>query len=158
MLVHHFGSKEKLIVAVMSELHGRFQSVFDTLTTNAGKKHATDPMSLFWESITQDENLKYVRLLFEVQILAIQNPRRYQRYLTQTSGTWLRLIAKALPPSNARAAMATLSTAVIDGLLLELLSTGDTQRTSQALRLFAAQFHNNTPRRVLRMRRSRNKK
>jgi hypothetical protein len=34
--------------------------------------------------------------------------------------------------------MATLCSAVFDGLLLELLSTGDRRRTTEALRLFIA--------------------
>jgi AcrR family transcriptional regulator len=140
MLVHHFGSKEKLIGAVMSELHGRLQSIFDTLAKNAGKKRAPDLMLIFWQSIIRRENLKYVRLLLEVQILAIQNPRRYRRYLTAASSSWLRLITHALPSGRSRKVMATLSTAVIDGLMLEFLSTGDKSRTSQALRLFATRF------------------
>ena len=140
MLVHHFGSKEALIAAVMDELRRQLQSLFDSLAKDGETKRTPDLMLTFWESITDTENRACMRLLFEVQVLAIQNPRRYRRYLLETSGSWLRLIKATLPRSKQRAAMATLSTAVIDGLLLELLATGDKPRTSEALQLFVEQF------------------
>jgi AcrR family transcriptional regulator len=146
MLVHHFGSKEALIAAVMQEIHHRLQSIFDSLAKNVRGKQSADLVLTFWDSVTKAENLEYMRLLFEVQVLAIQNPRRYQRYLLETSSSWLRLIKGALPQSRQRAAMATLSTAVIDGLILELLSTGDKSRASRAIRLFVAQFDGRRPR------------
>jgi hypothetical protein len=77
-----------------------------------------------------------MRLLFEVQALAIQNPDVYARYLEGTSSSWLELIESALPPSKSNRATATLCAAVIDGLLLEYLGTRDRRRTTQALELF----------------------
>jgi AcrR family transcriptional regulator len=142
MLVHHFGSKEGLIIAVMEKVRANFQSLFEAAAPRASKGEPTDIMLGFWQSITSSKNLPYLRLLFEVQILAIQNPKRYKRYLVDTSSSWQRLIESALPQGKLRVATATLNTAVIDGLILELLSTGDFRRTSNALKLFVAQFGN----------------
>ena len=69
-------------------------------------------------------------------MLALQNPKRYRRYLSGTSKSWRRLIERALPQNRAKAEIATLYNAVVDGLLLELLATGDLRRTSRALQLF----------------------
>lgn len=143
MLVHHFGSKEGLIIAVMEKVRANFQSSFKAATGSAAKSAAADIMLGFWQLITSRKSLPYLRLLFEVQILAIQNPRRYKRYLVDTSSSWLSLIETALPQGKLRVATATLNTAVIDGLILELLSTGDFRRTSNALKLFVAQFGDN---------------
>lgn len=140
MLVHHFGSKEGLIVAVMEEVRANFQSLFEAAAERVSRPKTAAVMLGFWQSITRRKNLPYLRLLFEVQILAIQNPRRYKRYLFDTSTSWLSLIENALPHGKLRAASATLNTAVIDGLVLELLSTGDFRRTSNALKLFIAQL------------------
>ena len=93
-------------------------------------------MLAFWKLTTSRKHLPYMRLLFEVQILAIQNPARYERYLMDTSSSWMGLVQRALPKGKRSAAMATLSTAVIDGLMLEYLSTGDLGRTSHAVELF----------------------
>jgi len=56
-------------------------------------------------------------------------------------GVMLELIEAALPPSRRTPALATLCGAVIDGLLLELLSTGDRRRTTDAITLFGALLH-----------------
>jgi hypothetical protein len=83
-----------------------------------------------------------MRLLFEVQALALQNPAAYARYLKGTSSSWLELIEGSLPPGKSNRAIATLCAAVIDGLLLEYLSTGDLRRTTKALDHFATLMRN----------------
>jgi AcrR family transcriptional regulator len=136
MLIHHFGSKEGLISAVMERIHAALQESFSEVADNP----STSPGVLlgFWRTMTSPANRKSFRLLLEVQALAIQNPRRYRRYLAGTSSSWRELIERSLPRGTNRTALATLSAAVIDGLLLELLSTGDLRRTTKALQLFAA--------------------
>jgi AcrR family transcriptional regulator len=145
MLVHHFGSKEGLITAVMERVRSRLQVLFEP---PMGSKSDTEPaevMLAFWRLTTGRKYLPYMRLLLEVQILAIQNPARYERYLMDTSSSWMGLVQRALPKGKRSAAMATLSTAVIDGLMLEYLSTGDLARTSHAVELFLA-LQGNQPR------------
>ena len=93
-------------------------------------------MQAFWTWMIHPSNAKYLRLLFEVQVLAIQNPARYARYMERTSSSWLDIIESCMPPSKDRRTVATLCTAVIDGLLLEYLSTGDSRRTTKALDAF----------------------
>ena len=136
MLLHYFGSKEALIAEVMEQVHLRLQATFlellDEPRKNAGHHFLLD----FWGALAADANRPSLRLLFEVQVLAVQNPKRYQRYLSGTSGSWRKLIERALPGRASKAATSTLYNAVVDGLLLELLATGDVRRTSQALRLF----------------------
>ena len=137
MLVHHFGSKQHLIATVMGRVRDRLQQILNDLCT--GTKPGTPAVMLeFWKQITTNENRPYLRLLLEVQVLAIANPRPYRAYLAATSSTWLDVIEDALGPGRNRRTTATLCTAVIDGLLLELFSTGDLRRTSRALRVFTA--------------------
>lgn len=139
MLVHHFGSKEELVTAVMGQAQIKFQGLLRSVAAEH-EDNALDLMLAFWTVTTARENLPYLRLLLEVQVLALQNPRRYKPYLSTTSVNWLCIVGKAVPPGKNRTSMATLCTAVIDGLILELLSTGDFQRTSGALKLFGRRF------------------
>jgi AcrR family transcriptional regulator len=136
MLLHYFGSKEALIAEVMEQVQRRLQESFKELLAGSGGLRS-NPLPKFWRTLSRKENQPSLRLLFEVQMLALQNPRRYRRYLTRTSATWRGLIQQALPGKQRNAASATLHNAVIDGLLLELLSTGDLRRTSRALTLFS---------------------
>jgi AcrR family transcriptional regulator len=136
MLLHYFGSKEALIAEVMEQVQTRLQKAFEDVFSRDGSPGCEDPLQKFWKLLSSKANQPSLRLLFEIQMLAVQNPRRYRRYLTKTSATWRRLIEQALPAKQKNAANATLYNAVIDGLLLELLSTGDLRRTSRALTLF----------------------
>lgn len=156
MLVHHFGSKEQLVAAVMTQVRDKLQALLGAVAT-AGHAGAADVMLAFWTLATAPANLPYLRLLLEVQVLALQNPRRYQTYLRNTSKSWLTLIEAELPKSRNRRAMATLCTAVIDGLMLELLSTGDTRRTLTALSLFTTSCRPQEGRQSRARRRSRRK-
>jgi AcrR family transcriptional regulator len=137
MLLHYFGSKEALIAEVMGQVQAGLQTAFQELALNHATAHRKTLLQDFWKILSARANQPALRLLFEVQMLALQNPKRYRRYLTRTSTTWRELIERALPSRQKSAVSATLYTAVIDGLLLELLSTGDLKRTSRALTLFA---------------------
>jgi AcrR family transcriptional regulator len=137
LLVYHFGSKDGLIAAVMDEVRIRTQKSFAASAAHASNGARNGVMRSFWAWITHPANLPYMRLLFEVQVLALQNPAVYARYLEGSSSSWLELIESSLPPSRSNHATATLCAAVIDGLLLEYLSTGDRRRTTGALDLFS---------------------
>jgi AcrR family transcriptional regulator len=146
LLVYHFGSKDGLIAAVMDEVRARVQKSFAALAAHPAKRGRDGVMRSFWEWVTHPANIPYMRLLFEVQVLALQNPRVYARYLKGTSSSWLELIERSLPPSRKNRSVATLCAAVIDGLLLEYLSTGDGRRTRSALELFSTMTHGRTGR------------
>ena len=133
LLIYHFRSRDGLIGAVMDEAQRRVQNSFGELTRDAGDSAA---LRTFWDWTTNPRNTPYLRLLFEVQMLALQNPAAYAHHLESTSSSWLTLIEAVLPPSTDRRTRATLCAAVIDGLLLEFFSTGDLRRTSSALDLF----------------------
>ena len=135
LLIYHFGSRDGLIGAVMNEAQRRVQHSFGELMRGAGNKAV---LRTFWDWTTDPRNTPYLRLLFEVQVLALQNPAAFAHYLKGISSSWLALIETALPPSADRRARATLCAAVIDGLLLEFLSTGDLRRTSSALDIFGS--------------------
>jgi AcrR family transcriptional regulator len=136
MLLHHFGSKERLIATVMDRVRSRLQISFESAVLAQSHADCAEVMLAFWKLTTSRKYRPYLKLLFEVQILAIQNPTRYAQYLSDTSASWVRVIERTLPSGTRRQVTATLATAVLDGLMLEYLSTGDLRRTSQAVKLF----------------------
>ena len=138
MLLHYFDSKEALIAEVMEQVQERLRDSFRELLEEPQTKKRLLPR--FWNVLSRKKNQPFLRLLFEVQMLALQNPRRYRRYLSRTSKSWRRLIETALPVKRQPEVTATLYNAVVDGLLLELLSTGDARRTSRALALFTKRW------------------
>ena len=135
LLIYHFESKEKLIAAVMDEARSRTQQSFAELITQASNDA---DLRLLWEWATDAKNVGYARLLFEVQVLALRKPEIYAQYLGDASASWLNVIESRIPKSPHSRAIATLCGAVIDGLLLDYMSTGELGRTTDALNIFDA--------------------
>lgn len=138
LLIFHFKSKEGLIEEVLGEVQARVQKSFAVITSKKSDDPHETPMKCCWHWATHKRNLPYLRLLYEVHFIAVQNPGAYKRYLARSSLNWIDFIAALLPDSISSAAMATLCGAVFDGLIIELLSTGDLRRTTRALDNFIA--------------------
>jgi AcrR family transcriptional regulator len=135
MLVYHFGSKDDLIVAATSEVRSRFQTALEEAFAGP-RTGVSHPLLTFWDTLIDPDNLRSVRLLFEVEILALQNPKTYGRYLDQASTGWLEVIERILRPEIRSPTMARLCYAVVDGLLLQVLSTGERRPATEALQAF----------------------
>jgi AcrR family transcriptional regulator len=143
LLIYHFGSKEALIVEAMEAIQRRAQRSF--LAALAGSRPPT-PGGLarrFWAWATDEKNDGVARLFFELHGLALRGPRRYAAYSRESGVRWRSLVVEALPArwrAERREAFATLVAGAVDGLLLDYLSTGDIERTTRALDLFAAEI------------------
>jgi AcrR family transcriptional regulator len=132
----HFKSKEGLLQEVLEELHSRLQSSFLRLSKSRG--HRVPPLKRFWLWATGKKRFPYLRLLYEAHIVAAQNPRVYGGYLKKASQDWQTLAFQTLSESLRSEAMATLCIAVFDGLMLEMINTGDRRRLTQAMDKFIA--------------------
>ncbi len=136
MLLYHFGSKRALIERVIelasADLAGM---VLDEVS--AGGTSA-ERLERLWVRLASDAAAPYIRLWFEVQGLAAM---RREPYVTTVPGlvrAWTDLSAAiladlGLPDDQARRA-ATVEVAAIQGLLLDLLATGDRERVDTAAR------------------------
>lgn len=136
MLMFHFKSKERLLQEVMEQIQTRLQSSF-VRTSKSGRK-AVPPLKRFWRWATEKENLPYLRLLYEAQIIAAQNPKVYGPYLQKASRDWQEVVLQTLSQSLRSEDLATLCIAVFDGLLLEMIMTGERSRLIRALDRFIA--------------------
>jgi hypothetical protein len=94
------------------------------------------PLKLLWHWAIAARNYPRLKLLYELQILAIQNPAAYAQYLQRNAAHWSELILAMLPAPARDPGFATLCGAVFDGLFLEYMSTGDRKRTTQAIDRF----------------------
>jgi AcrR family transcriptional regulator len=135
LLIYHFESKEGLLTEVLDTMQTRLRMSFGGMIERRAGQLGR-PLKLFWDWAIADENYPYLKLLYELQILAVQNPAAYGHYLQRNTSNWSELIATALPEAERTPAMVTLLGAVFDGLFLELMSTGDRKRTTQAVQQF----------------------
>lgn len=129
MLVYHFGSKDQLV----DEVLGAANALLLAGVTAAAGGSAGEPAALLralWSVAAQDSTAPFIRLFFEVYGLALQRPDRYGAALRQVAGAWRQAVAERLD-GDERAA--TVVVAAVEGLLLDLLVSGDRARVEAAL-------------------------
>ena len=136
ILMFHFRSKEGLLQDVFEELHTRLQASLSAMDSSSSNPSRVPPLRRFWQWATSKENFPYFRLLYEIQIIALQNPQEYGRYLQKASGNWQAIALGLMSPSLKTKTMASLCIAVFDGLMLDLMSGGDKRHLSESLDLF----------------------
>src|SRR5580692_7576252 len=143
LLIFHFGSKERLLLEVLDEMQARLQRSFEDLLRDSSAAHSA-PLRRFWDWALKDGNFAQLRVLYQLHILAAQDPKTYGRYLKRNSLNWLELVQGVLKPVQRSTALATLIVAVFDGLFIEVVSTGERRRASAALDEFIAMANTHT--------------
>ncbi|MBD8897877.1 TetR/AcrR family transcriptional regulator [Rhodanobacter sp. DHG33] len=137
LLIYHFESKEGLLAEVLEAMQTRLRQSFSRLLERPPTRGVIKPpLKLLWEWAIAPKNFAYLKLLYELQILAVQNPNVYAQYLQRNTANWSELVLALLPAQERDPAFATLCVAVFDGLFIELMSTGDRKRTTQAIDQF----------------------
>jgi AcrR family transcriptional regulator len=119
MLLHHFGSRDELLLAVVQEVERR-QAV--TLTAMP-----TDPaagLAAMWADVRRPEMRPFERLFFECYARGAQGEAPFDRLHPEAVDGWLAEVAE-LTAGTADPAMVRFGLAAIRGLLLDLVATGD---------------------------------
>lgn len=135
MLLYDFSSKEELVMAVLTEIRRREAAMLDGYV-HASSASGPELVQAVWHWASSAERAPFMRLFFEVYTDAIAHPGTYSQQGQAMVTEWLDQFGAALAGTSADAASATLVIAVLRGLLLDRLSTGDTERTDRALELF----------------------
>ena len=124
VLLHHFGSKEALLVQVLNGVRDRLRSV-------AREARRDDPwggLDAVWAWASHPSHDPLFRLFFEGYALALRRPDLYAEFLDVVVQDWLDDLS---PPMDV--ASATLTIAAVRGLLLDLLATGQRDRVDGAV-------------------------
>jgi AcrR family transcriptional regulator len=127
MLIHHFGSKEQLLVAVVHEVERRQRDAFVDLGRDTDD--TAELGRLFWERLADPDLAPLERLFFELYSQALLDRPWARDFLDGIVEDWIGPVAELLEATGLDAASARtrarLSVAVSRGLLLDLLATGD---------------------------------
>jgi AcrR family transcriptional regulator len=122
MLLYDFESKERLIHEILAEIRRRETSLLEA------EVRTLDDV---WKWIAAPEREPFLRLFFEIYVDALGTDEAeplVRDWLDYLQASWH-------PPVDE--ATATLMVAVVRGLLLDRLATGDRDRTDAALHRFA---------------------
>jgi len=139
MLIHHFGSKEGLWVAIVQAVESRQREALGTFLPDPGQPLG-DAMWRWWKHISDPTLWPNERLFFEIYGQALQGRAHTAPLLSDVVESWIEpaaqlSIARGVPPDTARA-QARLGVAVTRGLLLDLLATKDVEAVDRAMRAF----------------------
>lgn len=143
MLLYHFGSKDGLLLEVVREVEARTQ---DRLAQVAGIAAMQSDVVIrrMWSYLTDPELADFERLFFALYGRALQGDRATLPLLRGDIEHWLDANVALAAETGVPAAMvrthSRLGLAVIRGLLLDLLATGDKAGVDAALEVFADSY------------------
>jgi AcrR family transcriptional regulator len=138
-LVHHFGTKEQMLQAILGRLRDRMVAA-STDQAGAQTDLATAARAA-WTRTSHPQREAEFRLFFAVYGRALQAPQQFADFLGHVVTEWLNILIDAQGPDTDPATAtrsATLVIAMIRGLLLDLLATGDRPRVQDAAETFLA--------------------
>lgn|SRR5215472_9243094 len=138
MLIHHFGSRERLLVEVIRAVEARERLLAAAMTgtpEEAGQR--------LWEHLRSPQLAAQERLFFEVYGQALQGRKWAKPLLEGVVEDWIAPVAAAFEAAGTTKAtsriVARISVAVTRGLLLDALAKGedqDNQEVDDAMRFF----------------------
>jgi AcrR family transcriptional regulator len=130
MLLHHFGSRDELLLTIVDEVERRQRSALP----DAGTEPA-DAMAAMWADVCRPELRPFERLFFECYARGAQGEQPYARMLPGAVESWLAEV-NAKTDSAADPALVRLGLAVTRGLLLDLVATDDDEGVGVAAEAF----------------------
>ena len=139
MLIHHFGSKERLWVEIVRTVEARQRNLLGEILPNRDQPVA-DAMRAWWKHISDPGLWPNERLFFEIYGQALQGRPHTTELLEGIVEDWLEPateinISLGVPSQLARA-HARLGVAITRGLLLDLLATRDVAAVDAAMDAF----------------------
>jgi AcrR family transcriptional regulator len=139
MLIHHFGSKEGLWVAIVHEVERRQRTLLADLVPTADVP-VPEAMRAWWRHISDPSLWPNERLFYELYGQAIQGRPHTVEMLNGIVDDWLEPAAEinmayGLSREDARA-HARLGIAVTRGLLLDLVATREVEAVNAAMEAF----------------------
>ncbi len=140
MLLYHFGSKGELVLAVLEATRRRHAELLESWYERSAEHDARTLLLRAWQWLTAPRHDRLLRLLFETYGLALQDRKRHAVFLRSAVNDWIVPFSRTLERqgfARERAdALGTLLVAVVRGLLLDVLATGDRARVDRAFRSF----------------------
>jgi AcrR family transcriptional regulator len=141
MLIYHFGSREGLLIELIRSVEAQQRAAIAELPLDPAVSPA-DAMRRMWRGVADPALWPSERLFFEVYAQALQGSPHALPLLDGIVDDWVEpltrvAVARGQAEPEARAE-ARLGVAVVRGLLLDLLATGDRAAVDAAMERYIA--------------------
>ena len=134
MLIHHFGSREGVLTAVVEAVEREQNERLGELPDDAA-----EAIRVSWRRTSVPSLWPIERLFFECYARGAQGEAPFNRLVPALVEQTLAAVSTRADVANDEGrAAARLGLAVIRGLLLDLVATGDRKATDRALELYAS--------------------
>ena len=130
MLLHHFGSRNGLLLAIVEEVERRQMAALPQASTEPA-----DGFTAMWADLRRSELRPFERLFFECYARGAQGEQPFARILPGAVESWLAEVDK-VTAGMADPALMRLGLAVTRGLLLDLVATDDDEGVDAAAQAF----------------------
>jgi len=141
MLLYHFGSREALLIEVIRTVEEQQRMALAQILAEEAHEPPAEIMRRMWARVADPVLWPNERLFFEVYAQALQGSPHALPLLDGIVDAWVEplaaLVAPERPEAEARAE-ARLAVAVVRGLLLDLLATGDREAVDAAMERYIA--------------------
>jgi AcrR family transcriptional regulator len=125
MLIHHFGSRDGLLVAIVAEVEARQREILQSLPADE------TAIVAMWKRLAEPELWPLERLFYECYARGAQGEPPFDRLLPALVEDWLQLFPRGRTRDQARLVLA-----VVRGLLLDLVATEDRAGVDRAMKQF----------------------
>ncbi|MGO9351069.1 MAG: TetR/AcrR family transcriptional regulator [Mycobacterium sp.] len=134
MLLHHFASRDELLLAIVDEVERRQMAILADLPTDPA-----DGFAAMWANLCRAELRPFERLFFECYSRGAQGEEPFARLVPGAVDAWLALPRSKVDTAAGGAAdraLVRLGLAVTRGLLLDLVATDDDAGVTSAAQAF----------------------
>jgi AcrR family transcriptional regulator len=141
MLLYHFGSRAGLIAAIVETIEAQQRDVLGQLGATA--THPLEVVTQQWAILAAPEMAPFVRLFFEVVAQALFARPGTEGFLDGLTTPWIdagRAVAADLGADLDEVDL-RIGIAVVRGLLLDAVASGDAAPPTVALRRFVERWH-----------------
>lgn len=145
VLLFLFGSKDGLVRALLTRARADELALLDRAGKRGARGNLAELVRTTWTWLAAREHQPLLTLWTEAYARSLTEPDGpWSGFAAQTVEDWLAVLAAAQPPqrrrSTAGAAERSLALSVLRGALLDLLATGDVDRTTAAMDQYLAGF------------------
>ena len=130
MLLHHFASRDELLLAIVDEVERRQMAILADLPTDPA-----DGFAAMWANLCRPELRPFERLFFECYSRGAQGEEPFARMVPGAVDAWLAEVDKTAGGAG-DPALVRLGLAVTRGLLLDLVATDDDAGVTAAAQAF----------------------
>lgn len=136
MLLYHFGSREGLVAAIVARIEAGQRALLAQLAEEADS--AVDLVRRQWAQLSDPAMAPFVRLFFEATAMALHGRPGTEGFLDGLTSSWLRdaaAVAERMGVDTDEAGI-RLGVAVLRGLLLDAVASGDVAGPTAALEAY----------------------